>query len=545
MNKRIINKVVLLIISIICLIKFDTANATELGKNVYLERGEQGFYSIQRWNGSQWMYIIHSITNYTDENGVKRVAYCVSPDLTGIGYVEGEFEGYEVMTKELLSDERLWRIYINGYPYKSPEELGVECEEDAYLATKQAGFCIIRGYSIDYIRENFRAGQDPVSGENLEDISRRGQKIIDAICNLVDIGYNGPQRKDDFNQITIEKKGEIEENDDYISQEYKVLSKASYAEYKVKDLKGFPDGTYVTDTNGNKKSSFIKGEHFKIVIPKKNIKESIEGTISFKFKQKDYPILYSECTSGNYQNYVLCTDEYSYDNEFGVKVKLDIFKSKIKIIKVDKVSKNPISGIKFSVRYKESKKEIGNFETDEKGEITIEKLRPGQIEIKEIDDENSIYSTNEEITSINLGFDEEKEITIENELKKASIRIIKVDNDNNEVRIPDVKFEITNSKGEKVADLVTDQNGEALIEKLPINDEYTIREIETNSSYELSDKQVTIKLNENEIKTITFKNKKKYQAAKLPRTGNHDFKIDFLKIAILASTLFIRNRKHF
>ena len=87
----------------------------------------------------------------------------------------------------MLSDERLWRVYINGYPYKNAEDLGLEYDEDAYLATKQAGFCIIRGYSIDDIRSLFRAGQDPVAGQSIDDIQRRGQKIIDAMCNLVDI----------------------------------------------------------------------------------------------------------------------------------------------------------------------------------------------------------------------------------------------------------------------------------------------------------------------------------------------------------------------
>ena len=158
--------------------KSNFVNAMEIGEKVYLQRGEKGFLSIQRWNGSQWMYIIHSITKYKDEEGIERIAYCVSPDLNGIGYIEGEYEGDDVEAKDFLSDEKLWRVYSNGYPYKSPEEMGVEYDEDAYLATKQAGFCVIRGYSIDYIRENFRAGQDPVAGESFDLASGRAQTLL-------------------------------------------------------------------------------------------------------------------------------------------------------------------------------------------------------------------------------------------------------------------------------------------------------------------------------------------------------------------------------
>lgn len=531
-----IKKILLLIISVICIfgiVQMKSVKAIEIGENVYLERGEKGFFSIQKWNGSQWIYVIHSITNYVDETGKQRVAYCVSPDLTGIGYVDGEFEGYEVNAKELLNDERLWRVYINGYPYKSAQELGVEYDEDAYLATKQAGFCIIRGYSVEDIRNLFRAGQDPVAGQSLDDIQRRGQKIIDAMCHLVDIGYNGSQRKADENSIKVEKVGDIIKDESCIFQEYKIDSNVEGFEYKIKGLKGFPEGSYVSDVVNGK---------FKIMIPKEVIKECIEGTIIIEYKQKDYPVLYTECTSGNYQNYILCTDEYSYNKELSFKFDVDSFKSKIKILKVDKDSKNPISGVKFSVKYKDNQKEIGIFETDENGTIIIDKIRPGQIEIKELES-NSDYVVSDESITVDIEYNEEKEIQIENELKKASIKIIKVDSNNNEIRIPDVKFELTNSRGEVVGMLTTDKNGETEITGLPINEEYTIREIETNEKYELSNESVTIKLNENEIKTLTFKNKLKETTGKLPRTGQIDKKEYLSLISIISVVIMLSIRK--
>ena len=169
------------------------SKAATIGDINYLERENKGFYSIQSWNGSEWIYVTYSITHYTDEQGVKRIAYCINPDLKGIGWIKGEYEGYDVKLKELLSDEKLWRVYTNGYPYKTPSELGVETEEDAYLATKMASYCILRSYTVQDVRNLYRAGTTKVENETLEDIQRRGNKVIEAICSLVDKGYNGTE----------------------------------------------------------------------------------------------------------------------------------------------------------------------------------------------------------------------------------------------------------------------------------------------------------------------------------------------------------------
>lgn len=138
----------------------NTSKAMSVGDTSYLERAEKGFYTIQRWNGSEWIYVTYSITNYVDENGVKRVAYCVDPNLKGIGYISGEFEGYNVELKKLLSDDKCWRVLINGYPYKTPEQLGVETEQDAYLATKMALYGMLRGDTEDGIRSSYRAWRE-------------------------------------------------------------------------------------------------------------------------------------------------------------------------------------------------------------------------------------------------------------------------------------------------------------------------------------------------------------------------------------------------
>ena len=178
------------------------------------------------------------------------------------------------------------------------------------------------------------------------------------------------------------------------------------------------------------------------------------------------------------------------------------------------------------------------FATDENGKINISNLKPGNISIKEIEtNKNYILSPNE--TNIKLEYDEIKNVKIENEKKKGSIKIIKVDSKNNEIKLKGVKFEIYNEQNELISSLITDEKGEAKIENLPIDTKYTIKEAETAKDYILSEEPITIELEENEIKTITFKNKKIEQDKKetLPRTGQIDASNYLLGISIAGTIL--------
>ena len=39
---------------------------------------------------------------------------------------------------DLLKDKLIYNTILNGYPYKTPAQLGVETNDDAYVATKLA-----------------------------------------------------------------------------------------------------------------------------------------------------------------------------------------------------------------------------------------------------------------------------------------------------------------------------------------------------------------------------------------------------------------------
>lgn len=495
-------------------------NAEIIGNTKYLQRAEKGYYTIQKWNGSNWIYVTYSRTTYIDDNGITRIAYCVNPDLKGIGYISGEVVGYDVEIKNLLSDNKLWRALVNGYPYNSPESMGVETDDDAYLATKMAIYAIMRGNTENDIRTLYRPGKDKVEGQSLEEIERRGTKVIEAICKLINIGYNGTETIQSNNILKIEKDSEFLEdslNKNYYSQKLKIKSKVECKEYYIKNISNFPAGTIITDIDGNQKYSFKGGEKFKLMVPKTSIMENINGTIEINGICKTYPIYYSECKNGNYQNYLLCCDSFS-DNFNAVNdINIEINKSSLKIVKIDKDTKRPIAGVKFSVKYKDGTN-IGTYTTDENGVIYIENLHQGEIIIKELEN-NKFYNISKNEYIVELNYNESKNIEIENEIKKGNIKIIKVDDDNNEIKIEGVKFNIFDENGNLITTVITNDKGEADICNLPINHKYIIKELESAKDYILSEDVITVEFNENEVKNIIFVNRKK---EKLPRTGSID-----------------------
>lgn len=359
------------------------------------------------------------------------------------------------------------------------------------------------------------------------------------------------------NLLQVEKVGEFEEDSNdksFYSQKVKVNSSVECSEYVVKSFKNFPEGTKITDNDGQEQTIFKGGEEFKIMVPKSSIIENINGTVDISGTCKNYPIYYAECTQGNYQNYVLCCDSYSKNIEANCSIDIEISKSKLKINKIDKDTNIPLANVKFSIKYKDGT-DIGTYTTDEKGIIYLENLHQGQVVLKELET-NARYELDTKEHEVILGYNETKELTIQNEIKKSCIKIIKVDADDNKFRIEGVKFEVYNDLGKLISTVVTDKNGEAKIGSLPINHKYTIKEVETSKEYILSNDTITVELKENEIKTITFKNKKRVeekpeevqeekteeipeeipeekQKETLPRTGSIDINKYLLAISIV------------
>ena len=121
------------------------------------------------------------------------------------------------------------------------------------------------------------------------------------------------------------------------------------------------------------------------------------------------------------------------------------------------------------------------------------------------------YNLNTEPTEVEVEWNKTNDSIIQNELKKGSVRVIKVDKDDNSIRIPNVTFEILDKNNNVLEKITTNENGEAKTKEYAIRDydQLKIREIETNQWYSLNNETKTVKLESNQIKDITFTNEKK------------------------------------
>ena len=505
--------------------------AVSEGDNPYLKRGSLGDYTVQFDAGGYWVYISYNIVTYTDSDGVERVAYCVTPDTPGIEWTNGSVEGYNVNITQVLQNDELWRVMRHGYPYATPAQMGVETEQDAYLATKLAIQCILLGRPTNQIRTYYRGGQDPVAGLRLADITRRGNKVVDAIYNLVNYARTSNETPTNNTILTATKVGDIKDEGANFTQEYSVTSSTTMKSYRIRNITGFPSGSFTADLSGNAKQLFNNGENFKVVMPKNSTTGTIDGEIEIAANCETYSIFYGEGPSG-FQNYALYPDPYRDLNKV-VTTNIVPNTAKLTIEKFDKDTGENLAGVTFNARY-ENGQNIGNFTTDTNGKIEIKNLMKGTVILKETKTQNS-YKLSTEEYKVPLEIGESKTIGIENEKKKGKIAVIKVDKDNNEVKLEGVEFQVLNSKGDVVQTLKTDKNGMATTKDLPIDEQYKVKETKTKQEYVLTDEVATVTLKENEITGIQFENEKKKGQIKVIKVDKdfNEVKLEGVKFQVL------------
>ena len=290
----------------------------------------------------------------------------------------------------------------------------------------------------------------------------------------------------------------------------------------------------------------LKGVKFEVLDEEGRILENIVTNENGEAYTKEYAIRDFETltireieTLENYKlDDTIYTTELQANKVTTIEITNEVKKGQIKVIKVDKDNNQiKLKGVKFEI-YDNNNNLIQTLVTDENGEAITDRLPiDKEYIIKEIET-NENYVLNEECITVTLKEDEIKELTFENELKKGQIQVIKVDSENNEIYIPDTTFEIYNSKGELVDSITTDESGKAISKRLPINDEYTMRETISNKSYVLNEDIQKVILQEDEITDIVFENTKIYGKIKINKVSS-----DYSKILDLPANSPIANTK--
>ena len=526
-------------------------------------------------------YIITHLAGYY-ENGNFYPAYCLNVDKPGVE----ETEGYDVTLTEILSDQetynRVWRTVVAGYPYNSPESLGVSDWRYAYQATKMAVYCAL--------------GQSDVNSFYATDST--GQQIVDLIHRLVNEGQNGTSTYR-TPVANIDKSGNMVLEGDYYIQNFTVSSNVDINGYNVA-IANFPEGTLLTNTAGGGQNSFGTGETFQVRIPKNTVEtQDINGVIRVDVNSRSYAVFYAtsynpslqdyaitgdpisltsattnltlkantasikihkvdsetnegiedtiyelakedgtvigrgttdgegnltfyELYQGNYilrevksnDNYIISQESIdiraTYNKVTEVELENEHKKGNLKVYKVDKDNnKVALGNVEFDLYSEEFQKVIGTYTTDVNGEIYVENLRTG--DYKWIEKTTNKWYNLAGDTEITVEWDTTKESVIENELKKGQIRVIKVDQDNNEIKLKGVKFNVLDENNDVLETIITNDEGEAVTSEYAVRnfEKLTLQEVETLENYKLTEEPQTIELEANEIVDVVFQNEKK------------------------------------
>ena len=99
------------------------------------------------------------------KDGKEYPAYCLDKSKPGVG----EAGGYNVSINSTISNVMVWKTITNGYPYKTPAELGCANNEEAFMATKMAVYTALYDYQMS----------------DFEGIGDAGYRVINAINNIV------------------------------------------------------------------------------------------------------------------------------------------------------------------------------------------------------------------------------------------------------------------------------------------------------------------------------------------------------------------------
>ena len=225
-------KVLGTIVMILILNTLSLANsvyAAELGTSANLENlGSCG--SLLKYKGNT---VITTYVSYNDGQN-KYPAYCLNANLPGVG----ENGNYTVSTNNLITDVKLWRLVVNGYPYKTIGELGCANKEEAFTATKHAIYSYIHGNNPnDYTA-----------------IGEAGIRTLKALKQIVTTANNSTEVKVGSN-ITIQAKEGLFKQDsidkNYVSKTYEIKANASYKDYEVSlesiNKQSLPEEIKITD----------------------------------------------------------------------------------------------------------------------------------------------------------------------------------------------------------------------------------------------------------------------------------------------------------
>ena len=395
MRKKLIS-IISIIVILIGLIPISSKAAVPIDTAyIYANKKTNG---LLMWNGLK----IHTHMAVYKKDGKEYPAYCMNRELPGVEIRRSQ----TVDVKQLVNNTKIWRAIINGYPYKSISELGCNTEEEAYLATKQAVYCMITNRDVN----------------EYSAIGEAGERTLNALRTIVNNTRNSNQTKVS-SELTVneqEKLWKIDSLDgEYISKTFSVTANTSMSKYKVNVKNLNIEGYKLVDQNNKGKTEFTNSEKFKILIPIQEVKQDGNFSIEVSAQVATKPVFYGESRDSGLQSYALTG--YTYEDGTGSK-KVYYTKNETKIIirKTDDKTGKKLEGVEFELLDKDQNKIYTEITTNKDGIATIDNLLPGIYYIKETRTLEG-YQLYSKLIKVELELNEETTVNVINSEEEPEI----------------------------------------------------------------------------------------------------------------------------
>lgn len=476
-----------------------TSMETALNKvNLYVKEESKG--QLLTWKGViDARNFAPDVIVYKAEDGKEYPAFCANPNKGGVENFAAK--NYDVDVDGLDKDPHVWGAITNGYPYKTPAELGVKNAYEAYYITKMAVWAIVH--------DNY---------SNLNDWKANGSQnnhVEKAMKALVAKGRANTAVYPTW--LAVNPKSttvSVDEKDsNYISQTYTLKSNVDIKSYRVVIDGNVPAGAKVTDVSNKEKTEFFGSElTFKVLIPKDSPKGEFRVLVKSKLENKS--VLFGVAHDEKKQNYYVSPlpsyngdswAQLAYAPEGGdVPDTPETPTTDVQILKVKKGTTEGLAGAVFKVEV--DGKTIGHYVTDKKGEIKIEKVSGTLSVTEEVPPKGYVLDENNHKDVEIRNNDEPTVITFANE-EQAQLEVVKIDADTGD-KLEGAVIRVAYDGGNDFWDLHTNASGKASLSNLK-SGTYSVKEISAPAGYLLNDIVQTVKLEAGKTASVTLKNKEK------------------------------------
>ncbi len=331
------------------------------------------------------------------KDGIEYPVYCLDKGKKG---VEIGFE-YTVDASKLLSHQTIWRAITNGYPFKTPQELGCESVEEAYAATKMAVYDAMYKYDLS----KFTVHKNTESNE----------RTVQAIKKIITNTRNSRETKTvaSLSILPEQDKWEVDSiNKEYISKTYSVKATAVNKKYTISLSNSEEIRIKITDTSNIEKTEFNTDEKFKVLIPIVDLENAGEFSLTAKSDLKTMPIFYGESPNREWQSYAVTVGEYEI-TDATLKQTYQENKTQIEVLKQDGDTKLPLKNGVFNLLNSNKQIIYSELTTNENGIIELQYMLPGSYYLEEIKAPTGYYGY-EGLIQVEVGLNQKTTIRVDN-----------------------------------------------------------------------------------------------------------------------------------